>query len=63
MAKLRGGEWVYNYLKAFYVDEARPFGVNNKVFPNVAMPDPFLELQGTPVLTCHQDPKMADEWR
>ncbi len=38
VAKLRGGEWVYNYLKAFYIDEARPFGVNNKVFPNVAMP-------------------------
>lgn len=59
VAKLRGGEWVYNYLKAFYIDEARPFGVNNKVFPNVAMPYPFLELQGTPVLTCHQDPKVA----
>ena len=34
--------------------------MNNKVFPNVAMPDPLLELQGTPVLTCHQDPKLAE---
>jgi len=60
VAKLRGGEWVYNYLKAFYVDDKRPFGVNNMVFPNVAMPDPFLELQGTPVLGCHQDAKIAE---
>ena len=39
--------------------ESRPFGVNNRVFPNVAMPDPFLKLQGTPVLACHQVPKIA----
>ncbi len=60
VAKLRGGEWVYNYLKAFYIDDKRPFGVNNMVFPNVAMPDPFLQLQGTPVLACHQDAKIAE---
>lgn len=59
VAKLRGGEWVYNYLKAFYIDESRPFGVNNKVFENVAMPHALLELQGTPVLACHQVPKIA----
>ena len=60
VAKLRGGEWLYNYLRTFYLDPSRPFGVNNKVFPNVAMPDPFLELQGTPVEACHQVPKIAD---
>jgi cytochrome c1 len=60
VAKLRGGEWVYNYLKTFYIDEERPFGVNNMVFPNVAMPDPFLQLQGTPVLGCRQVPRVAE---
>jgi ubiquinol-cytochrome c reductase cytochrome b subunit len=60
VSKLRGGEWVYNYLKAFYVDAARPFGVNNKVFPNVAMPHALLELQGTPVPSCRQVPKIAE---
>jgi len=59
VAKLRGGTWVYNYLRAFYTDDTRPFGVNNMVFPNVAMPDPFLQLQGTPVLGCRQVPKIA----
>ncbi len=56
VSKLRGDEWVFNYLKAFYVDAARPFGVNNKVFANVAMPHALLELQGTPVPSCRQVP-------
>lgn len=60
VAKLRGGEWLYNYLRAFYLDPKRPFGVNNKVFENVAMPDPFLQLQGTPVEACHQVANIAE---
>jgi cytochrome c1 len=59
VAKVRGPEWVYNYLKSFYVDESRPFGVNNKVFPNAGMPHALLELQGIPVPACHQVPKHA----
>lgn len=59
-ARLRGPSWVYNYLKAFYVDPTRPFGVNNKVFPNVGMPHALLELQGIPVEACHQVPKRAN---
>ena len=55
-AKLRGPEWIYNYLRTFYVDESRPLGVNNKVFPNVGMPHALLELQGTPIETCKQVP-------
>ncbi len=44
--RVRGGEWLYNYLRAFYLDDERPFGVNNKVFENVGMPHALLELQG-----------------
>jgi cytochrome c1 len=46
VAKVRGTEWLYNYLKTFYLDESRPMGVNNKVFPNVGMPHALFELQG-----------------
>ena len=46
VTRVRSPEWLYNYLKTFYVDEARPFGVNNKVFENVGMPHVLLELQG-----------------
>ncbi len=39
-------EWLYTYLRTFYKDTSRPWGVNNKVFPNVGMPHVLLELQG-----------------
>lgn len=48
-ARLRGAAWVYTYLKSFYVDENRPWGVNNKVFPDVGMPNVLENLQGVQV--------------
>ncbi len=46
-ARIRhGGDWIYNYLKSFYVDPSRPTGVNNIVFPDVGMPHVLGELQG-----------------
>lgn len=50
--RVRGTAWVYNMLKNFYVDEKRPFGVNNRVFPNIGMPHVLTGLQGTPYLDC-----------
>lgn len=47
-ARLRGPDWIYTYLRSFYVDETRPFGVNNVVFPSVGMPHVLQELQGVP---------------
>ena len=55
VTRVRGTEWVYNYLKAFYVDESRPFGVNNKVFANVGMPHALLELQGVQREACNEN--------
>lgn len=46
VARVRGNDWLYNYLRAFYVDESRQFGVNNTVFPNVGMPHVLADLQG-----------------
>ncbi len=48
VARVRGADWIYTYLRSFYVDETRPFGVNNKVFPSVGMPHVLQELQGVP---------------
>ena len=45
-ARLRSPEWIYNYMKTFYVDEDRPLGANNGVYPNVGMPNVLLHLQG-----------------
>jgi ubiquinol-cytochrome c reductase cytochrome c1 subunit len=45
-AKAGGADWVYTYLKSFYIDESRPIGWNNALFPNVSMPNVLWELQG-----------------
>lgn len=52
VARVRGVEWLFNYLRTFYLDESRPLGVNNKVFPNVAMPNVLQGLQGVQVANC-----------
>lgn len=49
VARVRGEDWVYSYLKGFYADETRPFGVNNTVFPLVGMPHVLQDLQGIAV--------------
>ncbi|PHQ76356.1 MAG: cytochrome c1 [Shewanella sp.] len=49
VARVRGEDWIYTYLKGFYKDENRPFGVNNIVFPSVGMPHVLEHLQGIPV--------------
>jgi len=46
IARLRGPEWLYNYLLTFYLDDNSPSGWNNVVFENVAMPHAMHELQG-----------------
>jgi len=44
--KAEGADWIYNYLREFYVDESRPTGWNNAVFPGASMPHVLWEMQG-----------------
>ncbi|HHS83486.1 MAG TPA: cytochrome c1 [Gammaproteobacteria bacterium] len=46
IARSRGVDWLYTYLRSFYLDESRPTGVNNVVFKDVGMPHVMWELQG-----------------
>ncbi len=46
IARVRGPDWIYTYLKSFYLDESRPTGWNNTLFPNVSMPNPLWQMQG-----------------
>jgi len=46
VSRARQPEWLYTYLRTFYKDPTRPYGVNNKVFKDVGMPHVLLELQG-----------------
>lgn len=49
IARSRGADWLYSYLKGFYAEPGKPTGVNNAVFKDVAMPNVFWQLQGTQV--------------
>jgi ubiquinol-cytochrome c reductase cytochrome c1 subunit len=46
IARQRGTDYLYSYMKGFYVDKTRLWGVNNMYLPNVAMPHVLADLQG-----------------
>lgn len=46
ISRSRGADWLYTYLRGFYQDESRPYGVNNVVYKDVAMPNVLWPLQG-----------------
>jgi ubiquinol-cytochrome c reductase cytochrome c1 subunit len=50
IARARGVDWLYTYLRGFYVDANRPTGVNNLIFPDAAMPNVLGGLQGDQAL-------------
>jgi ubiquinol-cytochrome c reductase cytochrome c1 subunit len=45
-ARSKGSDYIYGYLMTFYVDESRPWGVNNLYLPGSAMPHVLWPLQG-----------------
>jgi ubiquinol-cytochrome c reductase cytochrome c1 subunit len=47
IARSRGTDYIYTFLRSFYVDPERPTGVDNVVLPGTAMPHVLWELQGT----------------
>ena len=46
MARARGADYVYNFLKGFYVSPNSPSGVDNVVLAGTSMPHVLWELQG-----------------
>ena len=46
IARARGADWLYTYLRTFHTDDSRPTGMNNRVFADVGMPHVLWELQG-----------------
>lgn len=57
IARARGVDWLYTYLRSFYRDDSRNVGVNNLAFPDVGMPHVMWELQGwqEPIITTVKD--------
>lgn len=51
VARVRGEDWLYTFLRSFYQDPASPTGWGNLVFKNgVAMPHVLHDLQGSQAL-------------
>jgi len=50
IARSRGVDWLYTYMRSFYRDRTRVTGWNNLAFPDAGMPHVLWQLQGTQVL-------------
>ena len=46
VSRVRGDDWIYSYLRAYYEDSSKQYGVNNLVYPGTAMPNVLIGLQG-----------------
>jgi len=46
MARARTTDYIYNFLKGFYIDPESPTGVDNRVLAGTSMPHVLWELQG-----------------
>jgi ubiquinol-cytochrome c reductase cytochrome c1 subunit len=60
IARSRGRDYLYQMLKTFYVDPARPTGVNNLRLPSIAMPHVLSELEGLKVAVFKDVTKTVD---
>ena len=46
MARAKGADYIYSFLKGFYVEPQSPTGVNNLYLAGTSMPHVLWELQG-----------------
>ena len=59
VSRVRGDDWIYSYLRAYYEDSSKQYGVNNLVYPGTAMPNVLIGLQGNQKLVCKDVPVFA----
>ncbi len=62
IARSRSADWLYTYLRGFYLDPKSKSGWNNTIFPNVAMPHVLWQQQGEQALqvTERRDERTGD---
>lgn len=60
VARSKGVDWVYTFLKSYYADPGQGTGWNNTLFKGTAMPHVLWELQGVQELNSHEG-EVADE--
>lgn len=61
IARARGTDWLYTYLRTFYLDDSRPMGTNNVAFKDVGMPHVLWEQQGYLSKDEHGELSVAEE--
>ena len=59
VSRVRGDDWIYSYLRAYYEDSSKQYGVSNLVYPGTAMPNVLIALQGNQKLVCKDIPDIA----
>ncbi len=57
LARSSGADYIYNYLKSFYIDPDSPTGVDNIILEGTSMPHVLWELQGfqKAIYSSHED--------
>lgn len=60
VARSRGVDWIFAYLKSFHADPTAATGWNNTVFPNASMPHVLAELQGVQAVRHEESHEGAD---
>lgn len=61
ISRSRGVDWLYSFLRSFYRDDQRPWGVNNLIYKDVAMPHVLWELQGLQEVVTEQTSNTSGE--
>lgn len=61
IARSRGTDYIYTFLRSFYADESSPTGVDNAVLEGTAMPHVLWELQGIQEARYEEDPEHEGE--
>jgi len=61
IARSRGADWLYTYLRTFYRDADRVTGWNNLAFPSVGMPHVLYDIQGVRTLTVEEISEIKDD--
>ena len=63
IARSRGPDYLYTFLRSFYADPAKASGWNNTVLPGTAMPHVLWELQGIQEAVWAGEPNAAGDVR
>jgi len=54
VARAKGPDYLFRFLKGFYVDEKRPIGTNNLALPGASMPAVLSDLEGVKRAVFHE---------